>query len=58
MQILQILIAATVLTTSTNAIALWGPFDNDNDRYDNRWNKTTGTITAGTIVGVIMLLAI
>ena len=58
MKILQIFTAAAVLVTSTSAMAWWGPFDNDDDRYGNRGNNSMGTITAGTIAGMTILWAI
>ena len=39
MKILQVVTAAVILVISTSASAWPGPFDNDDDRYGNRWNN-------------------
>jgi len=43
MKILQLLTAAAILATSTSAMARWKPFDNDNNRYNNRGNNYQGS---------------
>jgi len=59
MKTLQILTAIAALVSSSSAIAWWGPFDNNNDRYgyrgdNNRWDNRWGNNAFGDMMSDVM----